>query len=165
MIKNVRLYITNLFCILSLVLGLNTSFASGDTRNVKEPSIPESCVTLKANNKNLTTTIQNQLDYCASLKKVVKLDLSNNKNFHFYSGPLNIPSHGGLLISKGVVLSAIPDPLLYDTGNKKCGTIDNNGNGCKPFINVKNTENSGIYGEGTIDGQGNSIIKGTKKTW
>ncbi len=165
MINKIHSNIINLFCIIGLILGLNTSFASGDTRNVKEPVIPNSCITLKASNKNLTTTIQNQLNYCASFKKVVKLDISDNKNFHFYSGPLNIPSNGGLLISKGVVLSAIPDPLLYDTGNKTCGTIDNSGNGCKPFISVKNTENSGIYGEGTIDGQGNSIIKGTKKTW
>lgn len=163
--NNIYSYIINLLCIIGFALGINESFATGDTRNVKEPVIPVSCNVLKAKDNNSTKIIQNAMNYCANSKKIVTLEISDNKNFHFYSGPLNIPSNGGLLINKGVVLSAIPDPYLYDTGNKKCGTIDNNGNGCKPFITVKNTENSGIYGEGIIDGQGNSIIKGTKKTW
>ncbi len=161
--KRIRLYILNLFCILGLTL--NQSFAAGDTRNVKEPIIPGSCSIIKATTQNMTTTIQNEINRCATQKKVVTLQMSDNNNFHFYSGPLTIPSNGGLLINKGAVLSAIPDPSLYDTGKKTCGTIDNSGTGCKPFITVRDTQNSGIYGEGTIDGQGNSVLKGSKKTW
>ncbi len=147
------------------MLGTDKAYAAGDTRNVKEPVIPNSCSVLKATDNNSTSIIQNEINRCAKQKKIVTLDISNNKNFHFYSGPLSIPSDGGLKINKGVVLSAIPDPNLYDTGNKKCGKLDNAGSGCKPFITVRSAENSGIYGEGTIDGQGNSVMKGTSQTW
>ncbi len=150
-----------IFCLLTM----NTAFSSGDTRNVKEPVNPKSCIILKADNKNNTNIIQNAINNCSKQKKVVTLKLGNNKDFHFYSGSLNIPSNGGLLIEKGVVLSAIPDPALYDNGSHKCGKLDNAGGGCNPFITINNTLNSGIYGEGIIDGQGNSIIKGTNKTW
>ncbi len=165
MIRSIRLYIINLLCLFSFFLGVNSSLASGDTRNVKEPVIPNSCSILKATDKNVTTIVQNEINRCAGLKKVVTLELSNSKNFHFYTGPLTIPSNGGILINKGVVLSAIPDPKLYDVGNNKCGTVDNSGSGCKPYITVRNAENSGIYGDGIIDGQGNSVIKGSNKTW
>ncbi len=137
---------------------------SGDTRHVTEPVIPESCTVLKATDSVSTNLIQNEINRCSKLKKVVKLQ-SNGKNFHFYSGPLTIPSNGGILIDKGVILSAISDPSLYDNGNHTCGKLDNSGRGCKPFISVNNTVNSGIYGEGVIDGQGNSIMKGTNQTW
>ncbi len=146
------------------ILFINTAIASGDTRNIKEPVNPTSCIVLKANNKNNTSLIQKSIDICSKQNKVVELK-SDNKNFHFYSGPINIPSNGGLLINKGTILSAIPDPKLYDNGNKKCGKLDNIGKSCYPFISSKNSENIGIYGEGIIDGQGNSVMKGSTKTW
>ncbi len=154
----------SIYLILISILFINTAIASGDTRNIKEPVNPSSCIVLKANNKNNTSLIQKSIDTCAKQNKVVELK-SDNENFHFYSGPINIPSNGGLLINKGTILSAIPDPKLYDNGNNKCGKLDNIGKSCKPFITVNNSENSGIYGEGIIDGQGNSAMKGSTKTW
>ncbi len=162
--KSIRYYFSNLCCIICCLLSMNLAMSTGDTRNVKEPTIPSSCSVLKANDKVSTSLIQNEMDRCSKLNKVVSLQ-SNDKNFHFYSGPLTIPSNGGLLINKGVILSAIPDPALYDNGNHKCGTVDNSGRGCNPFIRVIKTVNSGIYGSGTIDGQGNSVLKGSDKTW
>ncbi len=143
---------------------MNFAMSTGDTRNVKEPTIPNSCSVLKASDKISTSSIQNEMNRCSKLKKVVSLQ-PDGKNFHFYSGPLTIPSNGGLLINKGVVLSAIPDPSLYDNGNHTCGTINSSGKGCKPFIRVISTSNSGIYGNGIIDGQGNSTLKNSNKTW
>lgn len=162
--KSIRYYISNLCCIICCLLSMNFAMSTGDTRNVKEPTIPNSCSVLKASDKISTSSIQNEMDRCSKLKQVVSLQ-PNGKNFHFYSGPLAIPSNGGLLINKGVVLSAIPDPSLYDNGNKRCGTVDNSGRGCNPFIKVISTNNSGIYGNGTIDGQGNSVLKNSNKTW
>ncbi len=162
--KSIRYYLSNLCCIICCLLSVNFAMSAGDTRNVKEPTIPNSCSVLKANDKISTSSIQNEMDRCSKLKKVVSLQ-PDEKKFHFYSGPLTIPSNGGLLINKGVVLSAIPDPSLYDNGNHTCGTINNSGRGCKPFITVKNTSNSGIYGSGIIDGQGNSVLKNSNKTW
>lgn len=144
---------------------MNNAFSSGDTRNVKEPINPSSCIVLKADNKINTNLIQNSINNCAKQKKVVTLRIGDNKNFNFNSGPLNIPSNGGLIIEKGVVLSAIPDPALYDNGSNRCGKVDKLGAGCNPFITVNNSTNSGIYGEGIIDGQGNSVLKGSNKTW
>ncbi len=163
--KKICHIIKNFLCfIIFYLLGIGLAYSSGDTRNVIKPTLPKSCYTLKANDSNNTNIIQNKIDYCSKSNKIVTLD-SDNKFFHFYSGPLNIPSNGGLLINKGVILSAIPNPTLFDNGNNLCGKLDNHGKGCKPFILINNTSNSGIYGEGTIDGQGNSVMKGTNKTW
>ncbi len=159
-------YIKKIFlCVLFFVLNINSAFSIGDTRHVSKPTVPNSCVVLKASDSNNTNLIQNEINRCANKNEVVELQKTSDKVFHFYSGPLTIPSNGGLLIDNGVVLSAIPDASLYDNGNKTCGTLDNSGGGCKPFISVNNTEYSGIYGLGTIDGQGNAIIKGKNKTW
>lgn len=164
--KNIYSCFKNLFYVIGFfLLSISSAVSSGDTRKVKEPIIPSSCSILSANNKNSTSTIQNEINRCAKQKKVVTLKSLNSKVFHFYSGPLSIPSNGGLFIDKGTVLSAIPDSSLFDNGNHKCGTLDGVGKGCNPFITVNNTVNSGIYGNGIIDGQGNSVIKGTTKTW
>lgn len=137
---------------------------AGDTRNVTEPVIPASCETLVAGNIDATAEIQQGLNTCAAKNQVLHLTSSDKKS-HFYAGPLTVPSGGGLNIDKGAILSALPDPALYDKGNGTCGTLDNSGKGCNPFISVKNTAGSGIYGEGTIDGQGGSRMTGKSMTW
>jgi polygalacturonase len=71
----------------------------------------------------------------------------------FYSGPLSLPSGVSLAIDKGATLRAVANPARFDTGKQTCGTLDNSGKGCKPFIWIKNAVGSGIYGQGTIDGR------------
>lgn len=149
--------------ILGLVLYSHSAIA-GDTRNVTEPVIPSSCETLFAGNIDVTDEIQQALNICAKTGEVVRLTPSDKKS-HFYSGPLTIPSGGGIRIDKGAILSALPNPTLFDNGKGTCGTLDSSGKGCKPFIYVKNTDNSGIYGEGTIDGQGGMQMTGKSITW
>lgn len=83
---------------------------------------------------------------------------------HFSSGPLTMKSGVTLWISHGAILTASTDPRVYDK-NGRCGTLDDKGNGCRPFIVFKNTEGGGIVGEGTIDGQGGERMQGENESW
>nr|ANJ43618.1 glycoside hydrolase family 28 [Medauroidea extradentata] len=130
-----------------------------DLRNVTEPKTPQTCTSLKATGGDDTAVIQKALASCAKGKAVA---LSTGT---FYSGPLTIPSGVSLLVDKGVTLKAIPNPKLFDTGLKTCGTVDNSGFGCKAFITMVGAKSSGIYGKGIIDGQGGEKMTGTNTTW
>ncbi len=161
-----RSYIKNfLFFMFSFLIGTKLVMCAGDTRKVNKPVVPNSCDVLKSSNGNMTSKIQEGINKCAKKKQVLTLEASGVNNFHFYSGPLSIPSNGGLFIKKGAVLSAIADPNLYDKGKHMCGKLDSSGKNCNPFISVQSADNSGIYGDGVIDGQGNSVMKGSNKTW
>nr|ANJ43645.1 glycoside hydrolase family 28 [Ramulus artemis] len=141
------------------VLVLVHDVAARDLRNVTEPKIPPVCTTLKMSGKDDTKTIQKALDSCANGKAVA---LSSGI---FYSGPLTIPSGASLLVKEGATLKASTDPKLYDLGGNKCGTIDELGLGCKPFITMHGAKGSGIYGKGTIDGRGDTRMVGSNITW
>nr|ANJ43598.1 glycoside hydrolase family 28 [Extatosoma tiaratum] len=141
------------------VLALVDVATARDLRNVTEPKNPQTCISLKATSKDDTKTIQKALDSCTKGKAVA---LSSGI---FYSGPLTIPSGVSLLVEKGVMLRALTDPTLYDLGAKKCGTIDDLGLGCKAFITMHGAKGSGIYGKGTIDGRGGTIMTGHNITW
>nr|ANJ43593.1 glycoside hydrolase family 28 [Extatosoma tiaratum] len=132
---------------------------SKDLRTVTEPKTPQNCTTLKATSGDDTKTIQNALDTCTK-GKAVKLSSGT-----FYSGPLTIPSGISLLVDSGATLKALPDPSLYDMGEETCGTIDKYGVGCKPFITIRDASGSGIYGKGTIDGQGQKKMTGKTESW
>nr|ANJ43646.1 glycoside hydrolase family 28 [Ramulus artemis] len=130
-----------------------------DLRHVTEPKTPQACVSLKSSGKDDTVAIQKALDSCTHGKAVA---LSSGI---FYSGPLTIPSGVSLLVEQGVTLKASTDPKLYDLGGNKCGTIDELGLGCKPFIKMHGAKGSGIYGKGTIDGRGGTKMVGSNITW
>ncbi|KAJ8891353.1 hypothetical protein PR048_010869 [Dryococelus australis] len=141
------------------ILALFWEVTARDLRNVTEPKIPQTCVSLVTTGKDDTKAIQNALDTCAKGKAVA---LSSGT---FYSGPFSIPSGVGLLVDEGVTLKAIPNPALYDLGAKTCGTLNEFGVGCKAFITLLGVKGSGIYGKGTIDGQGNVTMTGKNETW
>ncbi|WP_275272808.1 glycosyl hydrolase family 28 protein, partial [Pantoea ananatis] len=63
------------------------------------------------------------------------------------------------------MLSAIPDPRLYDNGRGNCGKLDNQGNGCRAFITLTHVHGSGIFGQGVIDGQGAASMAGEGQSW
>ncbi|QJC33916.1 hypothetical protein GJT93_02240 (plasmid) [Enterobacteriaceae endosymbiont of Donacia provostii] len=160
-VKNI--FFNSIFII--TVLFFHTHVYAQDTRAVHEPVIPKVCKILIADNKkDFTNEINNAIVGCAKQHKIISLLPSSKGDNYFFSGPIIIPSFGGILINKGVILSAINDPNLYDKGNQICGELDNIGKGCNPFITLKG-ENSGLYGEGYIDGQGGSILKNKKYTW
>nr|ANJ43587.1 glycoside hydrolase family 28 [Extatosoma tiaratum] len=133
--------------------------AARDLRQVSEPKIPASCVSLRGNGGDETSVLQKALSSCAK-GKVVHLASGT-----FVSGPLTIPSGVGLWIDSGVVLKASTNAKLYDKGKNICGTVSTSYNGCNPLIHMQNAEGSGIYGKGTIDGQGGVKLTGKTESW
>nr|ANJ43585.1 glycoside hydrolase family 28 [Extatosoma tiaratum] len=133
--------------------------AAKDLRQVTEPKIPTSCVSLTGNGGDETTIIQKALNSCTK-GKVVHLSSGT-----FVSGPLTIPSGIGLWIDSGAVLKSSSNPKLFDTGKNICGTLSSSSGGCNPLILIKGATGSGVYGKGTIDGQGGVTMTGKGITW
>jgi len=153
-----------------------TITAAQDTRNVIEPVLPSTCVALKAalvahhgvlsdaDEKKLDTTrIQNAIDQCPTGKAVV-LEISSGKNV-FLTGPLQLRSGVVLVVDAGAVLAASRDPRAYDLTPGSCGVVNDKGHGCKPLISGDNVTNSGIMGDGVIDGQGGAALLGQNVSW
>ena len=135
-----------------------------DTRKVSEPVAPPSCVVLAPGSaRDDTARIQAAIDQCPA-GRAVRLSAPDDKH-GFVSGPLTLRSGVSLLIDKGTTLYASTNPKPYGRGTATCGTIDKLGRGCKPFITAENTQGSGIYGEGTIDGQGGNVVDGITESW
>nr|ANJ43622.1 glycoside hydrolase family 28 [Medauroidea extradentata] len=143
-----------------VVLALLHAVATKDLRIVTEPKNPVICTSLNATSDDDTETIQKALNSCTKGQAVA---LTSGNTFN--TGPLTIPSDVSLLVEKGALLKAIPNPKLYDKGANTCGWYDDNGNGCNAFITILKANGSGIYGEGTIDGQGGAHINSQKLTW
>ncbi|XP_063216708.1 endo-polygalacturonase-like [Bacillus rossius redtenbacheri] len=143
----------------AVILLLLHAGSARDLRTVTEPKTPQSCTTLKAGSGDQTQAIQKALNSCTKGKAV---QLSSGT---FLSGPLTIPSGVSLLVDSGATLKAIPNPTLYDLGAKTCGTRDQYGLGCKAFITINGVTGSGIYGKGTIDGQGGENLTGKHFSW
>ena len=121
---------------------------AGDTNLPAEPTIPPACKTLTATQNVAgsalpsessldTSTIQAALNSCAS-GQAVKLVASGTNN-SFITGPLTIPSGVSLWVDAGATLYGTRDPNVYGSASA--------------LITVKGA-NSGIVGDGTIDGQG-----------
>nr|ANJ43588.1 glycoside hydrolase family 28 [Extatosoma tiaratum] len=133
--------------------------AARDLRQVSEPKIPASCVSLRGSGGDETSVLQKALSSCAK-GRVVHLASGT-----FVSGPLTIPSGVGLWVDSGAVLKASTNAKLYDKGKNLCGTVNKEYYGCNPFIHMVNAVGSGIYGKGTIDGQGGVKLVGKSETW
>jgi polygalacturonase len=139
-----------------------------DMRAVHEPTVPPSCVELKAvapaaQAGDDTQRIQQAIDQCPA-GRAVQLSRDGGAG-GFLSGPLVLKSGVTLVVDAGATLYATSDPLAYDRGKKTCGTNDREGKGCKPFITVENGEGGGIMGRGVIDGQGGRLMTGEKESW
>lgn len=175
------------------LLFLGTSIASlhaQDARNVKEPVIPPTCVTLKAtltvasassgelearadksgsDKTGLDTArLQAALDRCDK-GKAVEL-APDGANTAFLSGPLHFRPGVTLLIDKDTTLYASRNPESYALTPGSCGVVNDATTGCRPLFTVKSATGSGIMGDGVIDGQGGSkiVIDGklaTKSWW
>jgi polygalacturonase len=132
-----------------------------------EPTIPPACATLVATQAVAagslpdettldTVSIQSALNGCGS-GKAVKLTASGSNNA-FISGPLSVPSGVMLWVDADTTLYASRNPATYGA---TCGA---SGGTCSSFISVLNA-NSGIMGNGTIDGQGGEPILGQTQSW
>ncbi|HBF28998.1 glycoside hydrolase family 28 protein [Rhizobium sp.] len=112
--------------------------------------------------------LQAAINACQS--GAVKLVVGDGGKDAFLSGPLSLKSGVTLWIDKGVTLFASRNPKDFDSGEGDCGTAnDSSKKTCKPLIEAKDTQNSGIVGEGRIDGRGGSLLlsgeNAGKRSW
>jgi len=144
------------------------TMATGDTRNITAaPVAPAVCTTLTAQAASPqaetagtqldTGRIQDALSQCGVGHAV---QLSGGA---FLSGPLSLPSGVSLIIGDGTTLYASRQAAVYDNARKAgaahCGQYDNAGGSCRPFIELARLgDGGGVYGPGTIDGQGGEPI-------
>jgi len=161
-----------------------------DTRTVKEPSVPPTCVTLKAALTAASATsgevearadkagsadpaldtarIQQAIDHCEH-GHAVEL-VANGADTAFLIGPIALRPGVTLLVDKGVTLFASRNPEFFAIKPGSCGVVnDETADGCKPLISIRSASSAGIMGDGIIDGQGGqSLLFGGKpsfKSW
>jgi polygalacturonase len=133
---------------------------AGDTNLPAEPSFPAACATLAATQSVApgsvpsethldTSAIQSALGTCAP-GQAVKLT-ANGQNDAFVTGPLTIPSGVTLWVDAGTTLYGTRSKSTYGSATA--------------LISVRGA-NSGIVGDGTIDGQGGEpILGGSGSFW
>jgi len=151
---------------------LGAPAAAQDRRSVSEPRIPAVCRTLDAALAHAgqpgdaapdTARIQSAIDAC-SAGSAVELRAANGRSI-FVSGPIELRRGVTLLVSSGAVLAASINPREYDTRPGACGTVDDRGTGCRPFIHAGDAPDAAIVGEGAIDGRGGERLVGQPDSW
>ena len=148
-----------------------------DTRTVTEPSIPPACAAVKAKigraassidpadeGKLDTSRIQAALDSCPPGHSVV-LQRASERTDAFLSAPLTLRKGVVLVVDRGAYLYASRNPRDYDRTPGVCGTITGDGHGCKALINGDDVADSGVMGEGVIDGRGGENLLGQSFSW
>ena len=158
------------------VLFSATVLHAQDTRNVSEPHIPAPCVTLHASiiatqgtiadrdeGKLDTERIQHAIDNCNAGEAVV-LRAEGRSNV-FLTGPIVLRSGVTLVVDAHTSLVASRDPRVYDLSPGSCGVVNERGHGCKSLITANGAHDSGIMGEGSIDGRGGAKLLGQDVTW
>lgn len=162
------------FAAFLLLAGLVLS--AQDTRIVTEPHLPAACVTLDARihaergaiaandeGKLDTQRIQQAMDHCAAGKAVVLQAYGESQVF--LTGPLQLRSGVTLVVAAHTVLAGSRDPRVYDITPGSCGVVNEKGHGCRPLIGADHAQNSGIMGDGAIDGRGGAKLLGQKVSW
>jgi len=152
------------------------ALAAQDTRTVTEPHIPMACVTLwaqihadrgkisAADESRLDTArIQQAIDHCAAGHAVVLASAGDKQAF--LTGPLQLRSGVTLVVAANTVLLGSRDPRVYDMAPGLCGVVNKKGHGCKPLIGADGAVNSGIMGDGVIDGRGGEKLLGQNASW
>lgn len=147
-----------------------------DTRRVTEPVVPPVCASINADltasdhgiaekdeEKLDTARIQAALDHCGTGHSV-ELRAKGTANV-FLSGPIEMRQGVTLLLDRGVTLYASRDPKLYETTPGSCGLVNNERNGCKPLLSVRNVSGAAVMGDGTIDGRGGAKLLHQDVTW
>jgi polygalacturonase len=103
------------------------------------------------------------MDSCDAGKAVV-LRARGEKNF-FLTGPILLRSGVTLVVDANTALVASRDPRLYDLSPGSCGVVSERGHGCKPLISAIGAHDSGIMGDGSIDGRGGAKLLGQDVSW
>ena len=166
-----------LTCLILAVSFSSISAASAqDTRHVVQPTVPPSCVVLRARlaaphgllpaaaeRHPDTRRIQQAMDHCAA-GQAVELQADGSRRV-FLSGPLALRSGVTLVIDANTVLAASTNPRLYDITAGSCGLLGERSDGCKPLLSGTGISHSGIMGAGAIDGRGGAPILGKRISW
>lgn len=148
-----------------------------DARKVVEPSVPPACTTLYAKigraatsiapvdeGKLDTARIQAALDACPAGRAVV-LERTSERTDAFLSGPLELRRGVALVVARGAYLFGSRNPRDYDLHPGVCGTITEDGHGCKALINGDGVPGAAVMGDGVIDGRGGETILGQNISW
>jgi polygalacturonase len=139
--------------------GSSGNCGDGDPNMPSEPTIPAACATLLATQNVApggvpseasldTSTIQTALTACKS-GQAVKLTTGGANNA-FITGPLTIPSGVTLWVDAGTTLYATRDTKVW---------------GAATQLILVSGSNSGIVGDGVIDGQGGEPNIGSSQSW
>jgi len=177
--RNVLVTLVVLLCVLSLSLSLRAQ----DTRSVSEPTFPRVCAVLHASLQSTpegpsvgptieeqnaessaeTQLINDAIGDCQSGAIELALGSSLQQNA-FLLNPVIFPPGVSLIIDGGVTVYASRAPANYqlsNTGNYACGTVagDLVTGVCQALLTFDGDPhtgqaNSGLYGYGIIDGQG-----------
>jgi polygalacturonase len=91
--------------------------------------------------------------------------LTNSPNDAFLSGPLEIRAGVTLLVERGATLFGTRNPREYDVRPGSCGTVNDDGRGCKPLIHVDHAPHAAVMGDGAIDGQGGRQLLQDHSSW
>ncbi len=159
-------------------LGIASSLAAQDTRTVIEPLFPQLCTTVDAQlatdghslaaadeQKLDTARIQRAIDKCGRGRAVMlRVDETDNA---FLSGPLVLRPDVTLIVGPGVTLFASRDPAVFAVSPGSCGIVSHSPglSGCRPLISVDHAPNSGVMGDGVIDGRGGEKMLGSQYSW
>ncbi len=178
--------------IFAATFGVASCLAAQDTRTVIEPFFPQLCKTVDAQlqtsggslaaadeQKLDTARIQRAIDKCGKGRAVL-LHVNEAQNA-FLSGPLEMRPDVTLIVGLGVTLFASRDPALFAVSPGTCGIVSHGPGpspqrqgpvvggpgprGCRPLISVDHAPDSGIMGDGIIDGRGGEKMLGSEYSW
>jgi polygalacturonase len=141
-----------------------------------EPAIPPRCTTVLASKTVVagaattdadeagldTDAIQAAINACPAGQSV-RLAADASKNA-FLVGPIRVQSGVTVWIDAGVTVYASRNPRVFDAKPGACGTAASNSS-CYGVFNMTGTNNTGLMGAGTVDGQGGQAVLGSTLTW
>jgi len=146
------------------------ALAAQDLRNVTEPHLPSKfCATLEARfsaeqeTQFDTSRIQGAIDGCPA-GQAVRL-APRGANRIFLIAPIHLKTGVTLVVDAGAAVFASRNPRDYDLTPGSCGVVNRQGHGCRPLILADHAADSGIMGDGSIDGRGGAQLLSQSVTW
>ena len=167
---------TLIVVLLAMPAGFST--LAQDTRPVNVPAMPPVCVTLQAElTAPLTPAdevwldterLQAAIDHCAP-GNAVELKTEGDHNA-FLSGSLEMRKGVTVWIDRGVTVYASRDPKDFEVKPGSCGVLNDDAKrGCRSLFEDERANNSGVLGDGIVDGRGGARLmsdgKETQRSW
>jgi polygalacturonase len=138
-----------------------------------EPTIPPACATVLAtktvtdgspSDETLDTdAIQAAITACP-VGQAVRLATDGDKTA-FVSAGLSLKAGVSLWLDTGTTLFASRNPREFDQVAGRCAGNGTGNSACKHLISAAGPIDSGVVGEGTIDGRGGEILTGDTNSW